>query len=70
MDDALLKDLDRAARPLQLTRSAAIREAVRAWLRAREIERFERSWIRAADGDDDGGRDAEAFLTAQAWSNE
>lgn len=67
MDPALLAALDREARPLGKTRSAVVRDAIREWLRRREVERFERKWIAGLARGTGAGVDADAWREAEAW---
>ncbi len=44
-DENFLDKIDRIASNMNKTRSAVVREAVRCWLRKKEIEDFEKQWI-------------------------
>jgi metal-responsive CopG/Arc/MetJ family transcriptional regulator len=67
MDEKLLARLDRAAKPLGLKRSAAIREAVRGWPERRAIQEFESEWIAALRARPDDARRADEWSSAQEW---
>jgi metal-responsive CopG/Arc/MetJ family transcriptional regulator len=67
VDEKTLKQVDRVARPLGLKRSEIVRQALREWLRARSVERFEREWIEALGERPDDGSRAEDWLTVQTW---
>lgn len=69
IEESLLADLDRCARPMGRKRSAVIREAVREWLRRREAMRFEQEWIAALQSstDDRPDPDTNAWSDAEAW---
>jgi len=45
-DEQLLKTIDRFATSSKLTRSAVVREAVKTWIRQKEIKEFEDDWIK------------------------
>jgi metal-responsive CopG/Arc/MetJ family transcriptional regulator len=69
-DEELLKTIDRFATSSRLTRSAVVREAVKNWIRQKEIIEFEDAWInklKERPGDLD---DSEAWMNAEEWSNE
>ena len=69
-DEQLLKTIDRFATSARLTRSAVVREAVKTWIRQKEIKEFEDDWIKKLKeslGDPD---DSEAWLKAEKWSDE
>jgi metal-responsive CopG/Arc/MetJ family transcriptional regulator len=67
-DEELLHELDRHAASSNLSRSAIIRDAVKSWLRERQIKIFEDEWIRRIREKPDEAEDAEAWLKAQYWS--
>jgi metal-responsive CopG/Arc/MetJ family transcriptional regulator len=69
-DEELLKTIDRFATLSRLTRSAVVREAVRTWIRQKEIKEFEDEWINKLNertGDID---DSDAWMKAEEWSDE
>ena len=69
-DEELLKTIDRFATSSRLTRSAVVREAVRTWIRQKEIKEFEDDWInklKERPGDLDG---SETWMKAEEWSDE
>ena len=45
-DEKLLKTIDRFATSSRLTRSAVVREAVKTWVRQKEVKEFEDEWIK------------------------
>lgn len=69
MAEDLLQAIDREAKPLHLTRSAVIREALGAWLRQREVQRFEERWVRALLEAPDAPDSADVWREAQAWGD-
>ena len=45
-DEELLATVDRFAASSQLSRSAVVREALKSWIRGKQVEAFEDEWIR------------------------
>ena len=70
IDERTLSRVDRAGKRHGLKRSQIVREALRDWLRRRAVERFEQDWIAALRERPDEAARAEAWLDAQAWSEE
>ncbi len=70
-DEELLNTIDRFATATRLSRSEVVREAVKVWIRQKEIiKEFEDDWIKKlkeSPGDPD---DSEAWLKAEKWSDE
>ena len=69
-DEDLLKTIDQFAASSQLTRSAAVREAVKAWIRQEEIKQFEDEWIRKLNENPEDTEDSEAWIKAEKWGDE
>ena len=69
-DEDLLKTIDQFAASSQLTRSAAVREAVKAWIRQEEIKKFENEWIRKLNENPEDLEDSEAWIKAEKWGDE
>ena len=69
-DEDLLKTIDQFAASSQLTRSAAVREAVKAWIRQEEIKKFEDEWIRKLNENPEDAEDSEAWIKAEKWGDE
>ncbi len=69
-DEDLLKLIDQFAASSQLTRSAAVREAVKAWIRQEEIKKFEDEWIRKLNENPEDTEDSEAWIKAEKWGDE
>ncbi len=69
-DEDLLKTIDQFAASSQLTRSAAVREAVKAWIRQEEIKQFEDEWIRKLNENPEDIEDSEAWIKAEKWGDE
>ena len=69
-DEDLLKTIDQFAASSQLTRSAAVREAVKTWIRREEIKKFENEWIRKLNENPEDLEDSEAWIKAEKWGDE
>lgn len=69
IDAATLSRVDRVSKPLGLTRSAVVRQALKDWLRRHAVESFERDWIRALEERPDDSSRAEPWLDAQSWGD-
>ncbi len=69
-DEDLLKLIDQFAASSQLTRSAAVREAVKTWIRQEEIKKFEDEWIRKLNENPEDLEDSEAWIKAEKWGDE
>ena len=68
-DESLLDTVDRYAASTKLSRSAVVREALRSWLRQKEIKEFEEKWIRSLKQNPDDAKQAEAWVQVQKWSD-
>ncbi len=64
-DEDLLKTIDQFAASSQLTRSAAVREAVKTWIRQEKIKKFEDEWIRKLNENPENLEDSEAWIKAE-----
>lgn len=69
-DENLLKTIDHYATSSQLTRSAVVREAVKTWIRQKEIDEFEEAWINKLKENPQDVEDSEAWLKAEKWGEE
>ena len=69
-DEKLLKTIDHYATSSQLTRSALVREAVKTWIRQKEIDEFEETWIKKLKEKPQDLEDAEKWLQIEKWSDE
>ncbi len=70
IDEDLLETVDMVATSSQLSRSAIIREALKNWLRQRRIKEFEEAWISKLREVPQNTGEAEAWLSAESWSDE
>lgn len=68
IDEETLRNVDRAAEPLGLTRSEIVRQALRQWLHRQAVEGFEQAWIAALRETPDDPSRAEAWLSGETWS--
>ena len=68
-DENLLNTLDNIAAASQLSRSAVVREALKNWIRQREIQAFENEWIRKLKQNPDEISDSEAWMNAEHWGD-
>ena len=69
IDQATLTAVDRVAAPLGLKRSEIVRQALRAWLRRRSVERFEQDWIAALQQKPDDAKRADDWSPSQTWGD-
>jgi predicted transcriptional regulator len=69
-DEQLLKTIDRFATSSKLTRSAVVREAVKTWIRQKEVKEFEDDWIKKLKENPVDLDDSEVWLKAEKWSDE
>jgi metal-responsive CopG/Arc/MetJ family transcriptional regulator len=67
VDETLLKTIDAFAATYQLSRSALVREAVKAWIRQKKIKEFENEWIRKLVESPQDVKESEAWLAVQSW---
>ena len=68
-DENLLDAVDRLAASAKISRSSIIREAIRHWLREREVREFEQQWIESIKKNSDDSEDAQEWIHAQQWSD-
>jgi metal-responsive CopG/Arc/MetJ family transcriptional regulator len=69
-DEDLIKTIDRFATSSRLTRSAVVREAVKTWIRQKEIKEFEDDWIQKLKESPVDPDDSEVWLKVEKWSDE
>ncbi len=69
-DKNLLKEIDRVAASSRKTRSAIVREAVKAWLNWKRIQDFEDLWIRKLLENPEELEESEAWINADRWGDE
>ena len=69
-DEDLLETVDELAASSQLSRSAVVREALKTWIRQREVKNFEDEWIAKLKEKPQELGEAEAWSEAESWSDE
>ena len=69
-DEELLETVDMVASSAQMSRSAIVREALKNWLRQRQVKEFEDAWIAKLREAPQDAEEAEAWLSAESWSDE
>ena len=69
-DEELLKTIDRFATVSKQTRSAFVREAVKTWVRKKEIKVFENEWIKTLKKTPQDVEDSDAWIKTEQWSDE
>ena len=69
-DEDLLIKFDKYATASRLTRSAAVREAVKTWIRQAEIKKFEDTWIQKLKENPEDSEDSEVWLQTEKWGDE
>ena len=69
-DEELLATVDHWAASSQLSRSAVVREALKTWVRQKEIKEFEDEWIAKLKENPRDQEEEEAWLEAESWSDE
>lgn len=67
LDEDTLSRVDRAGKPLGLTRSEIVRQALREWLHRSAVQTFERQWIAALEQTPDEAVRADAWSDVQRW---
>ncbi|RKX74319.1 MAG: hypothetical protein DRP87_17080, partial [Spirochaetes bacterium] len=69
IEDELLKTVDRLAAISKRTRSAIVREAVKNWVRQKEIKAFEEEWIKRLKKIPQEVEDSDAWMKAEQWDD-
>ena len=69
-DEKLLKEIDRVAASSRKTRSAIVREAVKAWLDRKRIRDFEDQWIKKLIENPEELAESEAWMKVDQWGDE
>ena len=68
-DENLLSTVDRIASSSNLSRSAVVREALKAWIRERKVKQFEEEWIRKLKENPPDLDDSEAWIEVEQWGD-
>ena len=69
-DERLLREIDQVAASNKKTRSAIVREAVKAWLNQKQIQEFEDQWISKLRENPQDEEDSKAWVSAESWEEE
>ncbi len=69
-DEKLLKEIDRVAASSRKTRSAIVREAVKAWLNRKRIQDFEDLWIKKLIENPEELEESEVWMKVDHWGDE
>lgn len=69
IEDELLETVDRLATISKRTRSAIVREAVKNWVRQKEIKAFEEEWIKRLKKIPQEVEDSDAWMKAEQWDD-
>ncbi len=69
-EENLLESIDSIASSSQLSRSAIVREALRNWIKQREIREFERKWIRKLKEHPQDAVNTEAWMDVEKWEEQ
>ena len=67
-DEKLVEMVDGVAASARESRSAIVREALKNWLRQRQVKKFEDEWIAALQKSSQDLEEAESWLSAESWS--
>jgi metal-responsive CopG/Arc/MetJ family transcriptional regulator len=66
-DENLLKQVDKIAKSSAVSRSAIVREALKIWIRRKEIKQFEDEWITKLKEHPDDEKEADKWIKAELW---
>ena len=69
-DEDLLSTVDQIAASSSVSRSAVVREALKAWIRDREVKQFEEEWIRKLKENPPDIDDSDAWIDVEEWGDE
>ena len=69
-DENLLKAIDGIASSGQITRSAIVREALKSWIKQKEIKQFEDDWIKKLKENPDDVKDSEKWIKTEMWGDQ
>lgn len=70
LDEDLIGIVDELAASANLSRSAVVRDALRKWVREKEVKKFEDEWIAKLREEPQDLSDAPAWAEAESWSDE
>ena len=69
-DEKLLEEIDGLAQRHKSSRSAVVREALKSWIRRKEILELEQEWIQKLEENPEDLSDAAAWMQAEKWEEE
>jgi len=69
-DEGLLDEIDRLAARQQSSRSGVVREALKYWIRQKEILEMEQQWIQKLRENPEDLEDAASWAKAEKWEEE
>ena len=68
-DEDLLNEVNNMVASTRLSRSAIVREALRRWIREKEIKKFEDEWIKKLKENPDDTQEAKAWIKIEQWGD-
>jgi len=68
-DEDLLNEVNSMVASTRLSRSAIVREALRRWIREKEIKKFEDEWIRKLEENPDDTQESKAWIKIEQWGD-
>ncbi len=68
-DEDLLNEVNNMVASTRLSRSAIVREALRRWIREKEIKKFEDEWIKKLKENPDDTQEANAWIKIEQWGD-
>jgi metal-responsive CopG/Arc/MetJ family transcriptional regulator len=68
-DEDLLNEVNSMVASTRLSRSAIVREALRRWIREKEIKKFEDEWIKTLKENPDDTQEAKAWIKIEQWGD-
>ncbi len=68
-DEDLLNEVNNMVASTRLSRSAIVREALRRWIREKEIKKFEDEWIRKLKENPDDTQESKAWIKIEQWGD-
>ena len=68
-DEDLLNEVNRMVASTRLSRSAIVREALRRWIREKEIKKFEDEWVKKLKENPDDIQEAKAWIKIEQWGD-
>jgi len=66
-DEELLDEIDNIVAKQRLSRSAVVREALKYWIKQKEIQDFEQQWISKLKENPEDLSDTTVWMQAEAW---